>query len=314
MPSIPAMPSIPGVPGFHGMPSAYPPTATGPSSQPLGFNPMLMPQAPMGFAMGHPAPDTTYMAHDSMGYNPMALQQQILMFQEQQRLQQQQFFQQLSEQYGQMVVSPPSQTPSLYPQNPAYTYGPAPPPAPNVLPVAQEEPRVTVTNCVLPLAPEPSIVVAIPPPPSGPVSRQPSITITPPNATEEEEESSVPITVSETANVSTSEPADSQPARPDSAADVNPADNEPITSITAAVEHSTMAAASPHSEPATLPEPDTSTTSSSEHNEDSGGRHSPPPNYDDLLPPEYEVPANQPPPYRPMESSRSRRRERAWNM
>ncbi|KAJ2831887.1 hypothetical protein GGI24_001431 [Coemansia furcata] len=328
MPSIPAMPSIPGVPTFHGMPSAYPPTA-GPSSQPLGFNPMLMPQAPMGFAMGHSsAPDPTYTAYDSMGYNPMALQQQILMFQEQQRLQQQQFFQQLSEQYGQMVVSPPSQTPGLYPQNPAYTYGPAP--APNVLPVAGEEPRVTATNCVLPLAPEPSIVVAAPdpnivvampppppPPPSGSVSRQPSITVTPPDAVEEEEESYVPITVTETANVSASEPtADTQqPARPDSAADVNPADNTPLTSITAAVEHSTIAAAaSPHLEPATLPEPDT--TSSSEHNEDSaGGRHSPPPNYDDLLPPEYEVPANQPPPYRPMESSRSnRRRERAWNM
>ncbi|KAJ2604199.1 hypothetical protein GGF44_006726, partial [Coemansia sp. RSA 1694] len=127
MTGFPGMPAMPGMPSF---PSAYPSAA--PAAQPMGFNPMMMPQAhASGYPMdnGYGANMPGFNSYDScsgggsmpygggMGssntpaYNPTALQQQIQMFQEQQRMQQQQFFQQLSEQYGQMVVSPHSPSP-----------------------------------------------------------------------------------------------------------------------------------------------------------------------------------------------------------
>ncbi|KAJ2329730.1 hypothetical protein GGI00_003874 [Coemansia sp. RSA 2681] len=257
-------------------------------------------------------------------YNPTALQQQIQMFQEQQRMQQQQFFQQLSEQYGQMVVSPHSPSPSPAVSNhyqphlsssslgSAYnTYGPAPPPPPPpqqpTIVVAQEQAAVYTNGSTV--------------------------------ATDESLHADLATTVA------SSEPSASEgsgPTRPDSAA----ADIDNNTPFVDAVEHSADAvepsnrdpeldeivrpalapvASPPPSPPAVVvaavveqqPVQQSSTTTaaaaSNTSNESdvpavSAGRHSPPPNYDELLPPEYEVPANQPPPYRPLESNRSRRR------
>ncbi|KAJ2490368.1 hypothetical protein IWW37_003185 [Coemansia sp. RSA 2050] len=323
VPGVPMMPSMPGVPSFPGMSGGggvYPP------AQQMGFNPMFMPQpaAPMGFAMGNGGgPSNVDMNYSGVvyggsplgsnygmygGYNPMGMQQQILMFQEQQRKQQEQFFQQLSEQYGQMVVSP-SQLPTL---PAAQLYGPssssslsqnsssAAVPSPlsgEVLPTAQE-PDAVETPPVVPA------VVVVPPPPS---SSSP-----PPPVAEAVASGTESVVAAEPGAPEVSE----QPVRPDSAADVRSADPAQSASITDAVEHSAAS-----SENAVVERPvenavESSTSASSQSNVAvevaASGRHSPPPNYDDLLPPEYEVPANQPPPYRPMESNRSRRY--AWNL
>ncbi|KAJ2864796.1 hypothetical protein GGH94_002686 [Coemansia aciculifera] len=128
-------------------------------------------------------------------------------------------------------------------------------------------------------------------------------------------------TVIESAAVTeASAPASSEPVRPDSAADIDTSSaDQPLTLITAATERSEAEASNTITTAVPVLQPlahsagsSTSTTASSEHNTEDTGRHSPPPNYDDLLPPDYEVPANQPPPYRPMESSRSRRR--VWDI
>ncbi|KAJ2459414.1 hypothetical protein GGF42_001475 [Coemansia sp. RSA 2424] len=358
MPSFPGMPAMmPGMTGFPGMPtmpgmpsfpSAYPSAA--PAAQPMGFNPMMMPQAHgPGYPMdnGYGANMPGFNSYDSssgggsmpygggMGgsntpaYNPTALQQQIQMFQEQQRMQQQQFFQQLSEQYGQMVVSPHSPSPSPAVSNhyqphvssssslgSAYnTYGPAPPPPPPQPPVVVAQEQVAVYN-------------------NGPTV-----------ATDESLHADLMTTIASETATASSEPSaseDSQPARPDSAA----ADIDNNTPFVDAVEHSADAvepsnrdtepeetvrpspapvASQPLSPSAFVavvaaaveqqPVQQSSTTAAASNTSSesdvpavSAGRHSPPPNYDELLPPEYEVPANQPPPYRPLESNRSRRR------
>ncbi|KAJ2744976.1 hypothetical protein GGI19_006550, partial [Coemansia pectinata] len=329
VPSIPGMPSIPGIPGIPGMPGgsgAYSPVA--PASQPMGFNPMIMPQAPLGFGMGNggpavdmnynnsgPSVDTSYnMGYGNAGYNPM--QQQILMFQEQQRMQQQQFFQQLSEQYGQMAVSPSSLTRNEsqshpYPrvsesQNSGYnTYGPAPPPPGHDVLLAAREPSGHIT-------PATTVAVDIS---SVPTVVLPTVVVEPADTVTES------VTVIELAAVTeASAPASSEPVRPDSAADIDTSSaDQHLTSITAAIERSEAEASNTITTAVPVLQPlahsagsSTSTTASSEHNTEDTGRHSPPPNYDDLLPPDYEVPANQPPPYRPMESSRSRRR--VWDI
>ncbi|KAJ2037894.1 hypothetical protein GGI03_001901 [Coemansia sp. RSA 2337] len=299
MPTVPGIPGIPGVPGGSYMPAA-------PASQPMGFNPMLMPPAPLGFGMGGPSADMNYMGYNgpsadtsynmaygnNAGYNPM-LQQQILMFQEQQRMQQQQFFQQLTEQYGQMAVSPVSQT-RTEPQNSAYTYGPAPPPPPTarsevLLPVVQEPTSYVTNAAAIELSSVPAVVV-------------PTLVVEPADTIIET------ATVSETATeaASVSDSVAPETSRPDSAADTSSAADQHLTSITAAIDHSAAEASSaPALQSLTHSQ---SNTAISEHNDTATGRHSPPPNYDDLLPPDYEVPANQPPPYRPMESNRSRNR------
>ncbi|KAJ2725651.1 hypothetical protein GGI07_001151 [Coemansia sp. Benny D115] len=96
-------------------------------------------------------------------------------------------------------------------------------------------------------------------------------------------------------------------------------------------EHASIAVASEETTSATAPAPDSmlgvlstgvapaiavaftvSTSSSSVaapgSNAGDDALNSPPPNYDDLLPPEYEVPATQPPPYRAVENNPTRRR------
>ncbi|KAJ2626622.1 hypothetical protein GGF44_004972 [Coemansia sp. RSA 1694] len=229
-----------------------------------------------------------------------------------------------------MVVSPHSPSPSPAVSNhyqphvssssslgSAYnTYGPAPPPPPPQQPtivVAQEQVTVYTNGSTV--------------------------------ATDESLHADLATTVaSETAATASSEPSaseGSEPARPDSAA----ADIDNNTPFVDAVEHSTDAVepsnrdpepeiVRPAPAPAALPPPSppavvatavvveqqpvqqsstTAAAASNTSNESdvpavSAGRHSPPPNYDELLPPEYEVPANQPPPYRPLESNRSRRR------
>ncbi|KAJ2024904.1 hypothetical protein GGI06_000796 [Coemansia sp. S85] len=329
MPGLPMMPSVPGVPIMPGVPSFPGMSGSGgmyPPAQPMGFNPMFMPQAaaPMGFAMdnGGGGPSNMDMSYNGMayggadinyggmpynggpadssmygGYNPMGMQQQILMFQEQQRKQQEQFFQQLSEQYGQMAVSP-TQPPTL---PAAQAYGPS---------SSSQHSTSALPPPSLGEAREPDVVVV------------PTVVVEPPPAVEAVASAAVSVVAAEPSAPEVSEPSAPEvaepPVRPDSAADVHSADPPlQLTSINGAVEHSSASSENNVvvEQPAeTVVESSASTSSQSIAAVEEGaasGRHSPPPNYDDLLPPEYEVPANQPPPYRPLESNRSRRY--AWN-
>ncbi|KAJ2898487.1 hypothetical protein GGI21_004858, partial [Coemansia aciculifera] len=378
IPSIPVVPSMPVVPSIPSMPSAYSPVA--PVAQPLGFNPMLMPQAPpsggigSGYSMDSngygyggggvivPMPD--FGSYDSIGngnvpaYNPMALQQQIHMFQEQQRLQQQLFFQQLSEQYGQMVVSPPpppnvlSSVPGGSGNNHYYdqqqhmsysTYGPPPPP-----PSLPAQPALAHSVSTATPTPPPtthsSVPVStdyhlydqqqhiLPQHPPAPVHSVSTSTPTP------QPPQSLAIVQENTASVTSAVAPDvSGPARPDSAAEIDSgaaAENGAVTS------EPNRDAAESEAEVDTLPPPivvvdDAQPTAAADSSAEmastnsngvvvplaatpstptaNSGRHSPPPNYDDLLPPDYDIPGNQPPPYRPLESNGASRR-RMWNI
>ncbi|KAJ2742235.1 hypothetical protein GGI20_004627 [Coemansia sp. BCRC 34301] len=325
IPGMPAIPSFPGIPGVPNFPSAYSP----PPSQPLGFNPMFMPQVPaFGYPMGNgydtgamPGYDTGY-GVGGPAYNPTALQQQIQMFQEQQRMQQQQFFQQLSEQYGQMVVSPQpalsNSLPSLNSANPqhyhhqvANTYGPPPPPPTTVaLPLS-----VTVAPPSATTVPQEQVAENFR------VDSEPSALVPLATAVASDE----PATVTEPSAPSET----SGPARPDSAADTNNSSSAAVDVANAsvpsrdthleAVQPPPVVVTPPAEQPAQSdaahsidPPPPPAAAAAAAVSSSSEGRHSPPPNYDDLLPPEYDVPANQPPPYRPLESNRSRRR--MWDM
>ncbi|KAJ2462828.1 hypothetical protein GGI02_005374, partial [Coemansia sp. RSA 2322] len=137
--------------------NSYPPPPS--SSSPLGFNLGQMPQQqqqqqPFNNLMSafDSSSGQLNMPYGGMAYNSMALQQQIIQFQEQQRQQQQQFFQQISEQYAHMMVTPPQvqMQPSAQPLPGAVVIQP-----PTVL-SQQQQPDTTVGSEVPPLSPAPA--------------------------------------------------------------------------------------------------------------------------------------------------------------
>ncbi|ORX73033.1 hypothetical protein DL89DRAFT_290814 [Linderina pennispora] len=100
--------------GFHlsaGFPGPAQLAAMGSAGMSPSGNPMF------GLQLGHPPfmqPMTISMFNPMMGnmFSPMQIQQQILMFQEQQRMQQQMFFQQIAEQYSMFMQHPMMQPPT----------------------------------------------------------------------------------------------------------------------------------------------------------------------------------------------------------
>ncbi|KAJ2146215.1 hypothetical protein IWW43_004997, partial [Coemansia sp. RSA 1935] len=93
-------------------------------------------------------------------------------------------------------------------------------------------------------------------------------------------------------------------ARTDSAVSTNSHYSDSVSAQPAAAAPNTAVSRLSDIETASAPPESSTSTTQAEHT------NGPPPSYDDLLPPEYEVPSHQPPPYRPLNRSQNERSSR----
>ncbi|KAJ1828944.1 hypothetical protein LPJ56_000766 [Coemansia sp. RSA 2599] len=229
-----------------------------------------------------------------MAFNPMMFQEQMRLFQEQQRQQQEQFFKQLSEQYAQMMMSPGSQqhpppvsSPTFVASSLASSAG---------APVTSQQ-SATELSCV---------------------PAQPEVRVTA-DASESAETSGVAAPAA--AQPTTAESTDHRPPPVRNSASVQSAHSTyELASDTLAVEpDGASAAASLNGRHSFVSEgqPSLRSQSSAELSSASGpaaiaqreGEATAlPPSYDDIMPPDYEIPAQQPPPYQPVDTTNTGRR------
>ncbi|KAJ2394831.1 hypothetical protein GGI23_004538 [Coemansia sp. RSA 2559] len=326
-PPNPQPPQISAAPmGFNPMllssQSPYPPFPAYPPST-IGFGPVdpsirasFVPP-PMPGSPSHPQPQQ-HQQHPYGGvseaapYSNPIFQQQIIQFQEQQRQQQQQFFEQLSRQYSQMAVPHQeafySATMSNVPQV-GSLYPPHLPPTltPNITTAASvsQQSSAEMEHPTLELADTPTLPVSAEQgeqPASSALNRQNTV------ASEDIMLATVDRLEQMTLSQQTSSPAEANVAETQ-AGEQQQQQPEHDPPIAPPQTTSTQSDTATHDEP----QPDESAhvdvqspDNASERQPDATGRSSPPPNYEDLLPPDYEVPTTQPPPYNAAER-RSRR-------
>ncbi|KAJ1662043.1 hypothetical protein EV178_006206 [Coemansia sp. RSA 1646] len=280
-------------------------------------------------------------------YNNSMFQQQILQFQEQQRQQQQQFFEQLSQQYSQMAVPQSQQQQQQQQSYGAHSVSqwggsPYPPPAAPSPGTASATPQTSAGIEQSTTAPvtDPALHAASeqPAPSSAVLDRQNTeasedimlATVERLEQMSMSQQASVPEGTSAVASVTeprTERQADEQQQANETHASAAEDMGEPSHSEDAeASSHLTQAESAQTTSSqsnATTQElqpgetnnrmQSISTTSTGQNTTTATsqlaatGRSSPPPNYDDLLPPEYEVPTSQPPPYNSDENLRNRR-------
>ncbi|KAJ2829270.1 hypothetical protein IWW50_000951 [Coemansia erecta] len=262
-------------------------------------------------------------ATDQPAYDTTAIQRQIELFQEQQRQQQEQFFKQLSQQYAQMDVGQPGSL-SLPPALSAMLSAgssTALPPQPPLQPLMHNAGSSAVgAETISPVSQ--SSFLQVPTTSSQETSNASDIyaVLQVPRLqnTLERTESTNSVVSSEhsasTSSVRTVEdtmPAQSEPtlvasSLPDiataSAPTIAPSENYSVA-VQASERPGSAVAANSTSNINSNSSSASRRTGASNAQPPAGranGRSSPPPSYDDLLPPEYEVPNQQPPPYRPL--------------
>ncbi|KAJ1743264.1 hypothetical protein LPJ79_001720 [Coemansia sp. RSA 1821] len=290
--------------------SGYPPMgfmAQTPPASSMPYPPQQQDTSQSSILAIHEPPSTSSVpsapaSAGGMAYDPMMFQRQIEMFQEQQRRQQEEFFKQLTEQYARMVASqqqpaqnavnmPPSLT-DLLGSNPLQ-HPQAPPSSRNNVDAADSSNDIYAVLDI----------------PTGNNSHS-----TRPSNDTNDEQSNAHVQASFTASIhsrsssnlsvfTAEETSNDVGVLPEVEAASAPAIETPIAEDDTSEETTTDNAAE-----SVVPPP---VSSSSANDSQQNGRSSPPPSYDDILPPEYEVPSHQPPPYRPLDrNSRNGTRSR----
>ncbi|KAJ2553856.1 hypothetical protein EV175_002787 [Coemansia sp. RSA 1933] len=277
-------------------------------------------------------------------YNSSMIQQQILQFQEQQRQQQQQFFEQLSRQYSQIAQpqpdshgSPATSVPQIVVPYPPPTSAAveAQSPVPTGLPtteptaiptvnVASEQTgptpaSVTTLNRRNTTASEDTMLASIEALEQISVSAQSTASAAVNVTSEQNELPASSITTLNRQNATASEDTmlaaiealeqisvSAQSTASAAAASVTGSQVDNHATTVTSQDRLTSEDLTTTTQSANSSSTGPSTSASANHPETSG-RSSPPPNYEDLLPPDYEVPATQPPPYNAVERNRSRR-------
>ncbi|KAJ2450227.1 hypothetical protein EV183_004419 [Coemansia sp. RSA 2336] len=233
-----------------------------------------------------------------MAYDPMMFQRQIEMFQEQQRRQQEEFFKQLTEQYARMMAGQ---------QQPAQHAADIPPLSTALL--DSSAPRPSSRNNA-DAAGSSNNIYAVLDIPIGSSSRNtrssdetsgeqsnPNVQVNSTASIHSRSSSNVSAVTAEATDVGVLPEIESASAPSGLLIEASNAESDTGGETTA-----TNAAESAASPPA---------NSDGANGSQQNSTSSPPPSYDDILPPEYEVPAHQPPPYRPLDrNSRNGNRSR----
>ncbi|KAJ2315860.1 hypothetical protein IWW52_003941, partial [Coemansia sp. RSA 2704] len=298
------MPDAGGYPpmGFMAQPQPYPPvpTITEPAAQPQPYPPVPAVPEPVAQQPEAPAPEAQEpepaapQPASSVAYDPGMFQRQIEMFQEQQRKQQEQFFQQLTAQYAQMMLGQP-QGQQAGPALPASLAAMLSPSAAILSPsaamagssLAMFAPGAAVT----PTASQQSNPQQVP---DGSASDAYAVLEIPPGGRQASRTSTANSQLSDGASAHTAED-EPQLAPLIGSAPTTPAPADPGPEAAGTEAAGTGPAGA---EPGPGARANGSSGSSlSAPSSGRNGRSSPPPSYEDLLPPEYEVPAHQPPPY-----------------
>ncbi|KAJ2598804.1 hypothetical protein GGF39_002511 [Coemansia sp. RSA 1721] len=279
-PPYPAMAAPASSSAYPMSPQPYPPTlstsSTGTDSGTTGA------ATSNAAAAHHQQPMTSF---GGMAFNPMMFQEQMRLFQEQQRQQQEQFFKQLSEQYAQMMMSSSLSAPN----NQAVSAGPSvsvQQSTPVAVAVAEQSRNAAAAAAVSPYLPAQS-----------------------------------DVSITETAAAAAGPVATQSAVDLDLAANQHPTPVRNSLSVQSAHSMYEMASESLAADSDGALSVNGHQQQQQSQTESSGGPTVPaavsaaapaaaalPPSYDDIMPPEYDIPTHQPPPYQPVDTANARRR------